>query len=74
MGRGAGAGGGVEESESGRRGGRVPLGTRLLYGSGSVAFGVKDNGFAYFLLIYYNQVLGLPSTAVGAALNSPSFA
>lgn len=58
----------MEESGSGRRGGRVPLITRLLYGSGSVAFGVKDNGFAYFLLIYYNQVLGLPSTAVGAAL------
>ena len=33
-----------------------------------MAFGVKDNGFAYFLLIYYNQVLGLPATAVGAAL------
>lgn len=47
---------------------RIPLPTRILYGSGSVAFGVKDHGFAYFLLIYYNQVLGLPATAVGAAL------
>lgn len=37
----------------------VPMRTKLLYGFGSAAFGVKDNGFAYFLLIFYNQVLGL---------------
>ncbi len=47
---------------------RVPLRTRILYGTGSVAFGVKDNGFAFFLLLYYNQVLGLSSAAAGAAL------
>jgi GPH family glycoside/pentoside/hexuronide:cation symporter len=39
--------------------------TKLLYGLGSVAFGVKDNGFAFFLLLYYNQVLGLPEAWVG---------
>ncbi|WP_184647496.1 MFS transporter [Sphingopyxis sp. JAI128] len=37
----------------------VPRRTQLLYGYGSAAFGVKDNGFSYFLLIFYNQVLGL---------------
>ena len=42
---------------------RTNLATRLYYGSGSIAFGVKDNAFAYFLLIYYNQVLGLSATA-----------
>jgi len=47
---------------------RVPLSTRLLYGSGSIAYGVKDNGFAFFLLLYYNQVLGLSAAAAGAAL------
>jgi Na+/melibiose symporter-like transporter len=47
---------------------RVSLPTRVAFGAGSVAFGVKDNGFSYFLLIYYNQVLGLPATAAGAAL------
>jgi GPH family glycoside/pentoside/hexuronide:cation symporter len=46
----------------------VPLHTRLLYGAGSIAFGVKDNGFAFFLLLYYNQVLGLSATAAGTAL------
>lgn len=44
------------------------LSTKLFYGSGSVAFGVKDNGFNAFLLLYYNQVLGLPAGLVGAAL------
>ena len=42
------------------------LTTKLFYGFGSVAFGVKDNGFGFFLLLYYNQVLG-PAGAVGRA-------
>jgi Na+/melibiose symporter-like transporter len=44
------------------------LATKLYYGFGSVAYGVKDNGFSYFLLLYYNQVLGLPAEWVGAAI------
>jgi Na+/melibiose symporter-like transporter len=44
------------------------LTTKLYYGFGSVAYGVKDNGFSYFLLLYYNQVLGLPAAWVGAAI------
>jgi Na+/melibiose symporter-like transporter len=47
---------------------RCTLSTKLYYGFGSVAYGVKDNGFAYFLLLYYNQVLGLPAGWVGAAI------
>lgn len=47
---------------------RVGVPTRLAYGVGSVAFGVKDNGFTFFLLLFYNQVLGLPAGWVGAAL------
>ena len=41
---------------------------RWLYGFGSVAYGVKDNGFSYFLLFYYNQVLGLPGAYAGTAI------
>jgi Na+/melibiose symporter-like transporter len=37
----------------------------VLYGIGAVAFGVKDNGFSFFLLLYYSQVLGLPEAWVG---------
>ena len=44
------------------------LATRLYYGAGSVAYGVKDNGFSVFLLFYYNQVLGLPERWVGLGI------
>ena len=40
----------------------------MLYGLGAVAFGVKDNGFSFFLLLYYNQVLGLPESWVGLGI------
>ncbi|HEV2365163.1 MAG TPA: MFS transporter [Caulobacteraceae bacterium] len=42
--------------------------TKLFYGFGTVAFGVKDNGFSYMLLLFYNQVVGLPAPAVGLAI------
>lgn len=47
---------------------RLRLSTRLAYGVGAVAFGVKDNGFSSFLLIFYNQILGLPVAEVGLAV------
>lgn len=39
-----------------------------MHGLGSVAYGVKDNGFSVFLLIFYNQVLGLDAGVVGAVI------
>jgi len=42
--------------------------TKLSYGAGSVAFGVKDTGFSYFLLLFYSQVIGLDAPLVGLAL------
>ena len=41
---------------------------RWLYGVGAAAYGVKDNGFSYFLLFYYNQVLDLPGSYAGLAI------
>lgn len=41
---------------------------RWIYGFGAAAFGVKDNGFSYFLMIYYNQVLGLNASLAGTAI------
>ena len=41
---------------------------RWLYGLGAAAYGVKDNGFSYFLIFYYNQVLGLPGAYSGLAI------
>lgn len=46
----------------------IGFATKLFYGLGSVAFGVKDNGFSYLLLLFYNQVLGMPERWVGFAL------
>jgi len=41
--------------------------TKFVYGFGSIAFGAKDAGFNTFLLIYYNQVLGLSASLVSLA-------
>lgn len=49
-------------------GARLGLSTKLFYGFGTVAFGVKDQGFSSLLLIFYNQVVGLPAATVGAAI------
>jgi Na+/melibiose symporter-like transporter len=42
--------------------------TKLFYGFGSIAFGIKDNGFQTILLLFYNQVIGLPGPLVGGAI------
>lgn len=42
--------------------------TRIFYGIGSISEGVKETAFNVFLLFYYNNVLGLPGTWVGAAI------
>ncbi|WP_397420479.1 MFS transporter [Phenylobacterium sp.] len=44
------------------------LWTKLAYGFGAGVSGVKDNGFAYFLLLFYSQVVGLDARLVGLAL------
>ncbi len=46
----------------------IGRGTRLAYGIGSIAYGIKNNGFSTFLMIYFNQVLGLPAILVGLSL------
>jgi Na+/melibiose symporter-like transporter len=47
---------------------RLPFGLKTAYGAGSAAFGVKDAGFSYFLLIFYSQVIGVDARLVGLAL------
>lgn len=44
------------------------LADKIFYGIGSIAYGVKDNGFGVLLLLFYNQVLGLPAATVGLAI------
>lgn len=47
---------------------RLPLWLKFSHGLGSIAYGIKDNGFSTFLLIYYNQVLGMDAKLVSFAL------
>ncbi|MEO0644048.1 MAG: MFS transporter [Pseudomonadota bacterium] len=46
----------------------LPIRLKLIHGFGAVAFGVKDVGFSFFLLIFYNQVLGMDAGLVSIAL------
>jgi glycoside/pentoside/hexuronide:cation symporter, GPH family len=48
--------------------GRLPLRVKIGNGFGSIAYGVKDNGFAVLLLVFYSQVLGLEAGLVGLIL------
>lgn len=47
---------------------RVPFRIRFAHGLGSIAYGVKDNGFSTFLLLFYNQVIGVDAKLVSLAL------
>ena len=47
---------------------QISIWTKLAYGFGSVAYGVKDAGFNYFLLLFYAQVIGLDARLVSAAI------
>jgi len=46
----------------------LPRSLKVMHGLGSVAFGIKDNGFSVFLLIFYNQVLGIEAGVVGTVI------
>lgn len=46
----------------------LSLGTKLTYGFGQMAEGIKQGAFAVFLFFYYVQVLGLSGTYAGLAL------
>ena len=48
--------------------GAPSLWTKFAYGFGSIAYGIKDQGFKYFLLIFYAQVVGLDARLVSTAI------
>ena len=43
-------------------------GQRLSYGFGAVANGIKNAAFSTYLLLFYNQVLGVPAAIVSGAI------
>lgn len=46
----------------------LTLRTKLFFGVGSLAQGAKTVAFAAYLLIFYNQVVGVPASVVSTAL------
>jgi Na+/melibiose symporter-like transporter len=46
----------------------IGAGVKLFYGLGSVAFGVESVALGSLLLLFFNQVIGLPASWVGAAI------
>ena len=47
---------------------KVPRSIKINYGIGQLAEGVKNAAFATFVLLYYNQVLGLSGSLAGLAI------
>jgi Na+/melibiose symporter-like transporter len=47
---------------------KLDVAAKVSYGAGSLAVGIKDAGFKSLLLIYYNQVIGLPAARVAFAI------
>lgn len=39
--------------------------TTIAYATGAIAYGIKDSGFGTFLLLFYNQVVGVAPGTVG---------
>ncbi len=48
--------------------GKPTVWIKLAHGFGAAAFGVKNNGFDYFLLLFYGTVIGLEPGLVGLAI------
>jgi GPH family glycoside/pentoside/hexuronide:cation symporter len=58
----------VSIPEQTRKTSSLSTGTKTAYGFGSVAYGINNGGFDYFLLLFYSQVIGLDSRLVGIAI------
>lgn len=56
----------AESRQQGRT--QVPWRVRLAFGVGQLPEGIKSAAFGFFLLFYYNQVLGLSGTLSGLAI------
>ena len=48
---------------------KLSFSTKSFYGFGSISFGIKNNGFSYFVLFVYVFVFELPAWMAGLALN-----
>ncbi len=46
----------------------LSLGTRISYGIGAGANGIKNTAFTTYLMFYFNQVVGVPASVVATAI------
>ena len=53
---------------NGEKNPQLRLRTNILYGTGSIAFGIHVASLGSLLLLFFNQVMGLPAQWVGGAL------
>lgn len=62
--------GGAVPVEQARVSGTPPitLGTRVSYGAGAIANGIKNAAFTTYLLFFYSQIIGVPAGIVSAAV------
>lgn len=58
----------ADERTTGQAIAPLTMGTKVWYGVGQAAEGIKDHAFTAFLLFYYTQTLGLSGTLGGLAL------
>jgi len=58
----------VVTSHSNRDHRKLTLSTNILYGIGSIAFGIHVSALTSPLMLFFNQVMGLPAAWVGAAM------
>jgi glycoside/pentoside/hexuronide:cation symporter, GPH family len=49
---------------------RLSLPVKLIYGFGSIAYGLKNQLISSLLLLYYNQLIGVPAHIVSLALSA----
>ena len=59
----------IEFMEEANQKSKLSFSTKFFYGFGSISFGIKNNGFSYFVLFVYVFVFGLPAWMAGLALN-----
>ena len=54
--------------QSAGEGPRIGFAVKVLYAMGTIAFGVETVALGLLVLLFFNQLIGLPARWVGAAM------
>ena len=47
---------------------KLPIRTKIAYGTGQIGEGIKSRGFDFIVFFYFTQVLGLSGSLAGTAV------